>query len=405
MARDTHWYSDHLRQGDIFRDTGQLPEAEAAYRGALESEFAPAEAHGKLFDLYLQMGRLEEAVRELYCLPSEEVERLLGKLTPAGGGGEVTEDPSPTPPTVAWTSEGEQGTTGETRPAPADSTSPGEGPAALPDTLVTLQVGDTRRVVAGSDGGLSPFGNVTAAPSQTRQATPHRGQRGMSARQAAPEQVWRTWLVRAAGGVLLALSIYMLWGGLSAVPQRPERPTGLAPVMPGSGQVAQPGVPSMPLPSPAPPSEAERRRGETQPPAEEVRRSAQERQRPDAQRQHDERQSEAAAPRQTAPTRREDTPTPAPTALAAFMAQLEPGPYALIVASAAKAEDARREVAAIEAKYPELRPWMNQGLNGKSWAVSIGESYTRQSAEALRKKAIELGLRRDAFLWDTRRAR
>lgn len=86
------------------------------------------------------------------------------------------------------------------------------------------------------------------------------------------------------------------------------------------------------------------------------------------------------------------------TALAALMGTLEPGPYGVIVASHATEQAARAEVDQIKARYPELRPWYWRPPDGKYWAVCLGETYTRASAEALKHKAIELGLRPDTFL-------
>jgi hypothetical protein len=94
---------------------------------------------------------------------------------------------------------------------------------------------------------------------------------------------------------------------------------------------------------------------------------------------------------------------PHATALAAFMATLERGPYGVIVASHATETEARTEVHRIRATYPELRPSHGPALDGKWWAVGIGDFYTRESAEALKAKAIALGLRHDTFVWDTRR--
>lgn len=91
------------------------------------------------------------------------------------------------------------------------------------------------------------------------------------------------------------------------------------------------------------------------------------------------------------------------TALAAFMASLEPGPYGVIVASPATEQAARAEMEQIEARYPELRPWSWRPPDGKYWAVCIGNTYTRTSAAALKNKAIELGLQPDAFLVTRRR--
>lgn len=86
------------------------------------------------------------------------------------------------------------------------------------------------------------------------------------------------------------------------------------------------------------------------------------------------------------------------TALAALMVTLEPGPYGVIVASHATEQAARAEVDQIKARYPELRPWYWRPPDGKYWAVCLGEAYTRASAETLKHKAIELGLRPDTFL-------
>ena len=86
------------------------------------------------------------------------------------------------------------------------------------------------------------------------------------------------------------------------------------------------------------------------------------------------------------------------TSLAAFMATLEPGLYGVIVASHATEQAARAEVARLAARYPELRPWSWRPSDRKPWAVCLGEAYTRASAEALKHKARELGLRPDTFL-------
>ena len=94
---------------------------------------------------------------------------------------------------------------------------------------------------------------------------------------------------------------------------------------------------------------------------------------------------------------------PPATALAAFMGSLEPGPYGVIVASPATEVAARLEVRRMQAQYPELAPSYGRSIDGKSWAVSIGEFYTQKAAEALKAKAIALGERFDTFVWDTRR--
>lgn len=91
------------------------------------------------------------------------------------------------------------------------------------------------------------------------------------------------------------------------------------------------------------------------------------------------------------------------TPLAAFMATLAPGPYGVIVASLATETEARQAVRTIHAQYPELRPSHGLAADGKSWAVSIGDFYAREAAEALKAKAKALGLRRDTFVWDSRR--
>lgn len=94
---------------------------------------------------------------------------------------------------------------------------------------------------------------------------------------------------------------------------------------------------------------------------------------------------------------------PPATALATFMASLDPGPYGVIVASYATVAAAHKEVQRIQAQYPELAAAYGRSVDGKSWAVSIGAFYAREAADALKAKAIALGLRHDTFVWDTRR--
>lgn len=65
-------FHDYLHQGDLLRDEGQLVEAESAYQAALAIDSANINAHYKLFDLYLRMGRESEAMHELERLPEKK---------------------------------------------------------------------------------------------------------------------------------------------------------------------------------------------------------------------------------------------------------------------------------------------------------------------------------------------
>jgi tetratricopeptide (TPR) repeat protein len=74
-------FHDHLHQGDVLRDEGQLAEAESAYKAALAVDPADTNAHYKLFDLYLKMGREHEAMHELDRLPEKKWD--FSQATPA----------------------------------------------------------------------------------------------------------------------------------------------------------------------------------------------------------------------------------------------------------------------------------------------------------------------------------
>lgn len=67
-----HKLSEHLRQGDLLRTQGRQQEAEAEYRAAVELDHTHEDAHYKLFDLYTEMGREEEAFRELEFVSAVE---------------------------------------------------------------------------------------------------------------------------------------------------------------------------------------------------------------------------------------------------------------------------------------------------------------------------------------------
>jgi hypothetical protein len=424
---EAHWPSDDLQRGDVLREEGRLLEAEAAYREVLEGVPPHAEARYKLFDLYLEMGRLEEAIQELYCLSRQEVNRHLEALAPAGTSKEEVDNERASPPAVAQTYAEEPNTSSEppesqtslesTPPEPEVGARPTEVLPGPSGSLPGPPIREEPRTASGTPAVQSRLVEArTEDIWQTRTESPPLGRTpksGKSRREAVGyrrETTWWPWLARAAGGVLLAALVYVIWGVFSDVPQRKERSVGQAPVATGVGQMARPGALSQPAVSapsgPAAPQIPTAFPPAPQIPSEDTRRVAvQERQSLEEQRPGEEPQRPAGAQHQGEAAKQDETPVPAPTPLAAFMAQLTPGPYGVIVASAATAEGAQREVAAIQAKYPELRPWTSQSLDGRWWTVGIGESYSQPAAEALRKKAIELGLRRDAFIWDTRRAR
>src|SRR5438874_13088984 len=71
-SEEGHRLSEHLHRGDLLRTQGRVQEAEAEYRAVLELEPTHEDAHYKLFDLYMEMGREEEAFRELDLLSAVE---------------------------------------------------------------------------------------------------------------------------------------------------------------------------------------------------------------------------------------------------------------------------------------------------------------------------------------------
>jgi len=98
------------------------------------------------------------------------------------------------------------------------------------------------------------------------------------------------------------------------------------------------------------------------------------------------------------------------TDLKEFLSRLEPGQQAVIIGSFRRLEDAKNEVARMKAGYPELfsvqtgrsqidERWEGIYTDGRYFIVYIGGLYSVDSANALRRKAIEeLGARKDSFI-------
>ena len=92
-----------------------------------------------------------------------------------------------------------------------------------------------------------------------------------------------------------------------------------------------------------------------------------------------------------------------------FLARLEGGSYAVVVASADNEHSAEAEVEKLKGKYPELfepetdldKRWGEgkyKDVQGR-WAVYVGGLYSRRSAEELRRMVVlDLGLARDSFI-------
>jgi hypothetical protein len=102
-----------------------------------------------------------------------------------------------------------------------------------------------------------------------------------------------------------------------------------------------------------------------------------------------------------------------PGPLAAFLSELVPGDYVVIVGSYTSEEAARQEVRRIKCAHPELfspqvRPRFSysssrfgEGVypSGPYWVVYIGGAYSYESADRLRQKAVqELEMAADAFI-------
>jgi len=95
-----------------------------------------------------------------------------------------------------------------------------------------------------------------------------------------------------------------------------------------------------------------------------------------------------------------DPPEVWPTDLDAFMKALMPaGPFGVIVSSHSSERAARNEVQYIAHRFPPLRPSSWRSKDGW-WAVRLGDAYDRASAQALKEKARQLGLRADSFVFE-----
>ena len=97
------------------------------------------------------------------------------------------------------------------------------------------------------------------------------------------------------------------------------------------------------------------------------------------------------------------------TILPDFIAGLEPGDYAVVVASANTEEAAKSEVLKLKDRYPSLfspRTFLDEtwgdgiykDTSGK-WAVYVGGLYSKRSAKELRRTVTQdLGIAKDAFI-------